>query len=149
MKKSIIISLRFEILGICTMEERMMLLDNVKYTQEHEWVLLEDDIATIGISSHAIEELGDIVFVELPKVGSEFSQMDELGTVESVKTVSSLYIPLSGSIVEVNETLQDAPETVNEAPYGNGWLIKVKIDDRAEYDDLMTSEEYEAYLESL
>ena len=149
MKKSIIISLRFEILGICTMEERMMLLDNVKYTQEHEWVLLEDDIATIGISSHAIEELGDIVFVELPKVGSEFSQMDELGTVESVKTVSSLYIPLSGSIIEVNETLQDAPETVNEAPYGNGWLIKVKIDDRAEYDDLMTSEEYEAYLESL
>ena len=149
MKKSIIISLRFEILGICTMEERMMLLDNVKYTQEHEWVLLEDDIATIGISGHAIEELGDIVFVELPKVGSEFSQMDELGTVESVKTVSSLYIPLSGSIVEVNETLQDAPEMVNEAPYGDGWLIKVKIDDRAEYDDLMTSEEYEAYLESL
>ena len=141
--------MRFEILGICTTEERIMLLDNVKYTQEHEWVLLEDDIATIGISSHAIEELGDIVFVELPKVGSEFSQMDELGTVESVKTVSSLYIPLSGSIVEVNETLQDAPETVNEAPYGNGWLIKVKIDDRAEYDDLMTSEEYEAYLESL
>jgi len=126
-----------------------MLLDNVKYTQEHEWVLLEDDIATIGISSHAIEELGDIVFVELPKVGSAFSQMDELGTVESVKTVSSLYIPLSGSIVEVNETLQDAPEMVNEAPYGDGWLIKVKIDDRAEYDDLMTSEEYEAYLESL
>lgn len=149
MKKSIIISLRFEILGICTMEERIMLLENVKYTQEHEWVLLEDDIATIGISSHAIEELGDIVFIELPKVGSEFSQMDEIGTVESVKTVSSLYIPLSGSIVEVNETLQDAPETVNEAPYGNGWLIKVKIDDRAEYDDLMTSEEYEAYLESL
>ena len=127
----------------------MTLLNDVKYTQEHEWVLLEDDIATIGISSHAIEELGDIVFVELPKVGSEFSQMDEIGTVESVKTVSSLYIPLSGSIFEVNETLQDAPETVNEAPYGNGWLIKVKIDDRAEYDDLMTSEEYEAYLESL
>jgi glycine cleavage system H protein len=131
------------------MEVGIMLLDNVKYTQEHEWVLLEDDIATIGISSHAIEELGDIVFVELPKVGSAFSQMDELGTVESVKTVSSLYIPLSGSIVEVNETLQDAPEMVNEAPYGDGWLIKVKIDDRAEYDDLMTSEEYEAYLESL
>ena len=131
------------------MEERMMLLNNVKYTQEHEWVLLEGDVATIGISSYAIDELGDIVFVELPKVGTEFSQMDELGTVESVKTVSSLYIPLSGAIVEVNETLQDAPETVNEAPYGNGWLIKVKIDDRAEYDDLMTSEEYEAYLESL
>ena len=131
------------------MEERMMLLNNVKYTQEHEWVLLEGDVATIGISSYAIDELGDIVFVELPKVGTEFSQMDELGTVESVKTVSSLYIPLSGAIVEVNETLQDAPETVNEAPYGNGWLIKVKIDDRAEYDDLMTSEEYETYLESL
>jgi len=127
----------------------MMLLNNVKYTQEHEWVLLEGDVATIGISSYAIDELGDIVFVELPKVGTEFSQMDELGTVESVKTVSSLYIPLSGAIVEVNETLQDAPETVNEAPYGNGWLIKVKIDDRAEYDDLMTSEEYETYLESL
>ena len=126
-----------------------MLLNNVKYTQEHEWVLLEGDVATIGISSYAIDELGDIVFVELPKVGTEFSQMDELGTVESVKTVSSLYIPLSGAIVEVNETLQDAPETVNEAPYGNGWLIKVKIDDRAEYDDLMTSEEYETYLESL
>jgi glycine cleavage system H protein len=126
-----------------------MSLDNLKYTQEHEWIRLEDNIATIGITSHAIEELGDIVFVELPQLGTEFSQMDEFGTVESVKTVSSLYVPLTGSIIEVNEQLNHAPETVNESPYEEGWLIKVKIDSHSEYEDLMTIKEYEAYLETL
>tara|TARA_B100001113_G_scaffold350118_1_gene346694 strand:- start:23 stop:415 length:393 start_codon:yes stop_codon:yes gene_type:complete len=130
------------------MEEKMV-LNNAKYTQDHEWVILEDGVATIGISNHAIEELGDIVFVELPQVNRELAQTDEFGTIESVKTVSSLYMPISGTIIETNEMLNESPETVNESPYGDGWIIKIKPENQSEYDDLMTAEEYESYLASL
>jgi len=126
-----------------------MILENAKYTQDHEWVLLDNDIATVGITNFAVDELGDIVFVELPVIGTEFSQMDELGTVESVKTVSSLYSPISGAVTESNELLTNSPETINESPYGDGWLVKVKLDNQTEYDDLMSASEYEAYLQTL
>ncbi|MCP4049482.1 MAG: glycine cleavage system protein GcvH [bacterium] len=121
----------------------------LRYTQEHEWVLVEGDIATIGITAHANEELGEIVFVELPDTGYTFEQMEEFGSVESVKTVSSLYLPVSGEVVEVNNELVDNPGQINESPYNNGWIIKVKMVDQKEVDDLLTSEEYQQYLDNL
>ena len=126
-----------------------MFQDNAKYTEDHEWVILENGIATIGISNHAIEELGEVVFVELPESNIELSQSDEFGTIESVKTVSSLYTPLSGTIIETNTDLKDNPEIINESPYGDGWLIKVKAEKQSEYDDLMSCTEYQSYIESL
>ena len=126
-----------------------MFQDNAKYTEDHEWVILEDGIATIGISNHAIEELGEVVFIELPESNIELSQSDEFGTIESVKTVSSLYTPLSGTIIETNTFLKDNPEIINESPYGDGWLIKVKAEKQSEYDVLMTCTEYQSYIESL
>jgi glycine cleavage system H protein len=119
---------------------------NVKYTDDHEWATLEGDIATIGISDYAQDQLGDIVFVELPETGSSFGKGDEFGSVESVKAVSELYMPLGGEILEINPELEDAPEQVNSDPYGGGWMLKVKITDPAEFDALMTQE---AYLASL
>ena len=126
-----------------------MILDNARYTQEHEWVIIEDDIATIGITTYAVEELGDVVFVELPNADVELSQSDEFGSIESVKTVSSLFMPISGLVLESNTLLTNNPEMVNEYPYSDGWLIKVKPENLTEFDDLMTSEEYESYLASL
>jgi glycine cleavage system H protein len=126
-----------------------MILDNARYTQEHEWVIIEDDIATIGITTYAVEELGDVVFVELPNADVELSQSDEFGSIESVKTVSSLFMPISGVVLESNTLLTNNPEMVNESPYSDGWLIKVKPENLTEFDDLMTSEEYESYLASL
>ncbi len=120
-----------------------------KFTQEHEWISLSGDTATIGISLHAVEELGEIVYVDLPKVGAQFGQMDEFGTVESVKTLSSLYMPLAGEVTQVNATLVKDPGTLNESPYEDGWLIKIKIADENEYHDLMTYEEYQQYLSTL
>lgn len=126
-----------------------MIPKELKYTEDHEWVFLEDSIATVGITSHAIEELGEIVFVELPKLNSEISQMDEAGTIESVKTVSSIFAPLSGSIEEVNDELETNPSTLNEQPFGDGWIFKIKVEDDLEYQDLMTHEEYATFLENL
>ena len=120
-----------------------------KYTEQHEWVQVEGEIATIGISDYAAEELGDIVFVELPEVGSAFSQMDEFGTVESVKTVSSLFLPVGGEIIAVNTGLAEEPATVSESPFSDGWLVKVKLADPKEVDDLMDNEEYEGFLETV
>jgi len=120
-----------------------------KYTQEHEWVELNGNVATVGITQYAVDELGEIVFVELPQVGKEFSQMDEFGTVESVKTVSSLFAPVSGKIVERNEQLESSSNLLNESPYLDGWLIKLEVSDLSEWDDLMTHEEYKTYLETL
>jgi len=120
-----------------------------KYTQEHEWVELNGNVATVGITQYAVDELGEIVFVELPQVGTEFSQMDEFGTVESVKTVSSLFAPVSGKIVERNEQLESSSNLLNESPYLDGWLIKLEVSDLSEWDDLMTHEEYKTYLETL
>lgn len=116
------------------------------YSKEHEWVLIEGEIATIGITDHAQQELGDVVFVELPEVEETFSSGDSFGSVESVKAVSELYTPLSGEIVENNEELADSPETVNEDPYGQGWMVRLRMDDPGESDNLMSSEEYIQYL---
>ncbi|NBV42155.1 glycine cleavage system protein GcvH [bacterium] len=126
-----------------------MIPADLKYTEEHEWVRVENEVATVGITQHAVDELGEIVFVDLPEVGRQISQMNEFGSVESVKTISSLYLPISGEIVEVNKELEKNPGYVNESPYEDGWLVKVAISDEKEFDDLLTAEEYSNYLETL
>jgi len=115
---------------------------DVKYSKSHEWAKLSDGIVTIGIDDYAQDQLGEIVFVELPEIGDTFSKGDEFGSVESVKAVSEIYIPVSGTVVEINEGLEDAPELVNESCYDNGWVIKVKPDDVSELDDLMDKDAY-------
>jgi glycine cleavage system H protein len=124
-------------------EEKMEAPPGLKYSKEHEWVSTEDSVATIGITDHAQEQLGEIVYIELPSVGEKVSKDDPFGVVESVKAVSDIYAPVSGTVVEVNEDLAESPEVVNEDPYGDGWLIKVKVSDPSDLDDLMDSEEYE------
>jgi glycine cleavage system H protein len=119
---------------------------NLKYSKEHEWVRVEGNKAYIGITHFAQSELGDIVFVELPEVGAELTAHETFGTVESVKTVSDLYAPVSGTIVEVNGELNDAPEKVNEAPYEAGWMIVVEMSKPEELDDLLTAEQYTEHI---
>jgi glycine cleavage system H protein len=116
----------------------------LQYTKSHEWIRLEDDIATVGITDHAQDELGDVVFIELPEQGASFGAGDSFGTVESVKAVSDLYAPVGGEVVEVNETLSDTPEKINEEPYGGGWMIRLRVSEEA---DLLSAEEYERLLE--
>jgi glycine cleavage system H protein len=116
----------------------------LKYSKEHEWVAADESVATIGITDHAQDQLGEIVYLELPSVGEKISKDDPFGVVESVKAVSDIYAPVSGTVVEVNEGLPESPEVVNEDPYGDGWLIKVRISDLSELEDLMDGEEYEA-----
>jgi glycine cleavage system H protein len=116
----------------------------LQYTKSHEWIRLEDDIATVGITDHAQDELGDVVFIELPEQGASFGAGDSFGIVESVKAVSDLYAPVGGEVVEVNEALNDAPEKINEDPYGDGWMIRLRFSDEA---DLLSAEEYEKLLE--
>ncbi len=115
---------------------------NRKYSEEHEWVKVEGRMATVGITEFAQGELGDIVFVELPKVGDDIRFGDPFGSVESVKTVSELYAPVSGKVVQVNEALNDSPERINEAPYEDGWMIVVEMADESELDKLWTPEKY-------
>ncbi|ARK20857.1 glycine cleavage system protein H [Sporosarcina sp. P26b] len=116
---------------------------DLRYSEEHEWVKEEDGKYRIGITHFAQSELGDIVFVELPQVGDQLKSDEPFGSVESVKTVSELYAPLTGKVVEVNENLEDSPELVNESPYEGAWMVVVEIDDKAELDALMTAEQYE------
>jgi len=116
----------------------------LRYSEEHEWVKVESEKVRIGITNFAQSELGDIVFVELPEVGDEISADEPFGSVESVKTVSELYAPISGKVVEVNEDLNDSPEFVNESPYEKAWMIVVEPTDAGEVDKLMTAEQYEA-----
>jgi glycine cleavage system H protein len=118
----------------------------LKYSKEHEWVVADDSVATIGITDYAQDQLGEIVYVELPAVGDKISKDDPFGVVESVKAVSDIYAPISGTVVEINEELPESPEMVNEDPYGDGWLVKVKVSDHSELSDLMDNEEYEELL---
>jgi glycine cleavage system H protein len=120
--------------------------ENLKYTKEHEWLLVEGDTGTIGITDHAQEELGDIVFVDLPKVGAKTSKGLSFGSVESVKAVSDLYAPVSGEVLEVNALLATNPEQLNTDPHGAAWLIKVRMDSPAEASDLLSSADYQKYL---
>src|SRR5574343_87616 len=117
---------------------------NLKYTKDHEWVSLEGDVATVGITDFAQRELGDIVYVEVETLDQTLAQDEVFGTVEAVKTVSDLFLPLSGEIVEFNEELESSPESVNSDPYGAGWMIKVKVSDTSEVDSLLSSDAYKA-----
>jgi glycine cleavage system H protein len=119
---------------------------NLKYHREHDWVRIEGDTAVLGITDFAQKTLGDIVFIELPEVGADVTAGTPYAEVESVKAVSDVFAPMSGSVVEVNEDVVDAPETVNESPYDEGWLIRIKLHDPAEADALMSVDEYDALL---
>lgn len=121
--------------------------EGLKFSKEHEWVLVEDHIAIIGITEYAEQELGDIVYVELPVVGEKIVKDDPFGAVESVKAVSDIYAPVSGTVVEVNDVLQDSPETINDDPFGDGWMVKVEMTDKDDLKDLMSAEEYAEYVE--
>ncbi|GAA5417124.1 glycine cleavage system H protein [Paraliobacillus ryukyuensis] len=125
----------------------MSLPKDYRYSEEHEWVKVEGDNVRIGITDHAQDELGDIVFVELPEAGDEVEADQPFGSVESVKTVSELYAPLSGKVIEVNEALDDSPEFINETPYDKGWMIVLEPKDTADIDKLMTAEQYQKMIE--
>ena len=116
---------------------------NLKYTKEHEWILIDGDVATIGITDFAQGELGDIVYVEIETIGETLSKDEVFGSVEAVKTVSDLFMPVSGEILEFNEALEGNPEAVNKDPYGEGWMIKVRVSDLGEVDSLMDAEAYQ------
>ncbi len=119
-----------------------MVPEKLKYTKEHEWVKKQESEIIIGITDYAQSELGDIVFVELPNVGDKFNQNDTLGTIEAVKTVADIFSPVSGSIVEVNNEIEDNPEYVNSDPYNKGWLVKIRIEDESCLESLLSSQEY-------
>lgn len=120
----------------------MNIPDNLKYTEDHEWVLVEDDIATIGITDFAQSELGDVVFVDVDTLDENLKKDEVFGTIEAVKTVSDILLPVSGEVVEFNEDLEDAPENINTDPYGEGWIIKLKIADSNELSELLDAEAY-------
>lgn len=124
----------------------MKIPSDLKYTKDHEWVKIEGDIAIIGITDFAQSELGDIVYVEVETVDETLDAEDVFGTVEAVKTVSDLFLPLSGEIIEFNEALQDEPEKVNTDPYGGGWMVKVKFSDSSEIDNLLSADDYKAII---
>lgn len=120
--------------------------NDLKYAKEHEWVRVDGDTATIGISDFAQDQLGEVVYVDLPSEGDEITAGDTFGEVESVKSVSELYAPVSGQVVKINDALEDAPERVNEEPYGEGWMIVVKLSDPSQVDDLLDAGAYEAFI---
>ena len=120
----------------------MEIKDNLKYTKDHEWVMLDGKVATVGITDFAQSELGDIVYIEVDTVDEELNKDEVFGTVEAVKTVSDLFLPMSGKIIEFNESLNDNPEKVNDSPYDEGWIIKVEITNPAEMDELLDSKTY-------
>ena len=120
--------------------------EGLTYSKEHEWVLVEGNTATIGITEYAQEELGDIVYVELPEVGEKIIKDDPFGAVESVKAVSDVYAPVSGAVLEINDVLPENPETINDDPYGDGWMIRVELTDKDDLKDLMDADEYAEYV---
>ncbi len=119
------------------------------YTEDHEWVEIDNDVVTIGISSHAVDELGEIVFVELPELGKSITKGDEFASVESVKTVSGIYSPLEGEVVETNQSAVDTPEIINQSPYESGWLIRVKTNQTDYIEDLMDEPSYQSFLQTI
>lgn len=121
--------------------------EDLKYSEEHEWLRMEGDTAVIGITHFAQDSLGDVVFVELPEVGADVGQFEKMGEIESVKAVSDLYSPVGGRVVEVNDSLNDSPELVNDSPYQEGWMIKVEVSDSSEIERLMSASEYGALVE--
>jgi len=121
----------------------MNLPENLKYTDDHEWVSINDDIATIGITDFAQSELGDIIFVEFPDTGISVNQKETSGTLEAVKTVADIYSPVTGEIIEINENLESKPELINEDPYKNGWILKIKMTNLEEFDGLLSNKDYE------
>lgn len=126
-----------------------MIPPNRKYSDEHEWVSIEsDDIVLVGITEFAAESLGDVVFVELPEVGDELTQFGKMGEIESVKAVSDLYSPVSGTVTERNDSVMESPELVNESPYESGWMVRVSLADTAQLDKLMSADDYDAFLRS-
>ena len=120
----------------------MNIPENLLYTSEHEWIKIDGEIATIGVTDFAQSELGDIIFLEFPDLNSVFNKGDIFGTIEAVKTVSDLYMPIDGEICEINDTLNDSPEKVNEDPYKDGWMVKIKIDKNVDLDGLLNAEKY-------
>jgi len=123
--------------------------ENLHYSKDHEWVRVEGDTGTVGITDHAQDSLGDVVYVELPKVGETFAAHGTFGSVESVKAVSELFIPVGGEVIEVNEALQEEPEKVNTDPYGEGWMVRIRLSAPGEVDGLLNSAEYEDFLKSV
>ena len=123
-----------------------MYSEDYRYTKEHEWIKVDGDTATVGITDHAQDQLGDVVFVELPKAGAKLQAAQSFGTVESVKAVSDIYAPVSGEVTEINEALVDTPEQLNQDPHGAGWLIRLKIADKTELEKLMTAQQYQDYI---
>ena len=121
----------------------------LRYTDEHEWAKIEDGIAIVGITDYAQESLGDVVYVETPEIGTQVSKGGELGSIESVKAVSDVYSPVSGEVIEVNEELSDHPEYINQSPYEKGWIVKIKISNPEEYEELMDSEKYEEFVKKV
>ena len=119
--------------------------ENLHYTKDHEWVGVDGEVASIGITDYAQHSLGDVVYIDMPRVGDKFEAHESFGNVESVKAVSELFCPVSGEVTEVNETLQDEPEKVNTDPYGAGWMIRLRLSDPGDVDRLMTAAEYEDY----
>ncbi len=126
----------------------MDIRDNLKYTSDHEWLHLDGDVATIGITDYAQKELGDVVFVEVETEGENLDQGDTFGTIEAVKTVSDMYMPVSGEVLEFNEELEDQPELVNKEPYDSGWIVKVKVTDKDQVANLLGPDEYKKVIES-
>ena len=120
--------------------------ENFRYTKEHEWVQIAGDVGTVGITDHAQQELGDIVYVDLPKVGSRLEKGKTLGSVESVKAVSDIYTPVSGEVIEINEALANKPETLNEDAHGAGWLVKIKLSAAGEFQQLLSAADYQNYI---
>ena len=123
-----------------------LIIENLYYSEEHEWVKIEGKNAVIGITDYAQDSLGDVVFIELPKIGDDFAQMDQIGVVESVKTVSNIYLPLSGRIIDINENAIENTAIINSSPYDEGWLVKIVMYEPSELEDMLTSEEYEDML---
>jgi len=122
--------------------------ENLRYSKDHEWVAVDGDVATIGITDHAQHSLGDVVYIDMPRVGDKFGSHEAFGSVESVKAVSEIFVPVGGEVSEVNDGLNDTPEAVNNDPYGAGWMVRIKMDNPGDADAMLSAAEYEEYLEA-